>query len=92
MEFITLGNYTLNTSAIAYINWNYKHQMSTNEITEKVRVYIKVAVGSQEDIMLDYLSFNIDSREAQALREYFKNPRVSQNLVQRLEMIEAIKG
>lgn len=83
MQFITLGNYTINTSAIAYIEW---------EVKSLTIIHFQVPIGSSEDSYTMRLVFRSDSREAQALWEYFKNPRTSQDLVKRLEMVEAIEG
>lgn len=95
-QFIKLGNYTINTSAIAYIDWNCPLRIGYGDegVTHyRVRVYfLSIPVSREDEPGVYYLSFSTDSREAQALREYFKNSRISQDLVKRLEMAEAIKG
>jgi hypothetical protein len=90
MQFITLGNYTINLSTIAYIEWNWKQTIPPHK--EYTRVWFAVPQGEEGDVCPDCLIFLVESREAKALRDYFKNPKTSQDLMKRLEMVEAIKS
>lgn len=77
-KFLKLGKYTINPSAIAYIDWDFQFKFTvTGELIHQVRVYLQ----AQECGDSIFLSFEVESPEAKALYKYFYEPHIGYDLL-----------
>lgn len=77
-KFLKLGKYTINPSAIAYIDWDFQFKYTAgDELIHQVRVYLL----TQECGDSIFLSFEVDSPEAKALYKYFYEPDIGYDLL-----------
>lgn len=86
-KFLKLGKYTINPSAIAYIDWDYQIEkfpsetFPSSEPIKFVKVHFNGATGNSDSMQPRWIDFEVDSPEAKALHKYFYEPHIGYDLL-----------